>query len=207
MCKSNKWTWFWSHIIYDPTSYNFASFFPFTLSFFPSLFTCSFSCSFLSLFSFFASRSSTGPSKSNSLRSCHDKENTEDPKISPYSWSSRNGRVKQLVACCTNYYLRYFNFFLVWMYLIPAYCAWSQGPLKLQLQLSVFCVWYLVRVLTVLLLRGTFNPSLDGHEFSSLCTSNAAIDSLMKKGILIFKEKCPKHQRTSRLQACTHIDN
>lgn len=31
-----------------------------------------------------------GPGKSNILWSCHDTEKGEDPKISPYSWSSRN---------------------------------------------------------------------------------------------------------------------
>lgn len=72
------------------------------------------------------------------------------------------GRVKQLVACCTNYYLRYlFIYFFSPNVSIPATlicnCSWV-----------CFVCGYLVRVLTVLLLRGTFTPSLDGHEFFSV---------------------------------------
>lgn len=101
------------------------------------------------------------------------------------------GRVKQLVACCTNYYLRYlFIYFFSPNVSIPAYCACSQGHLNLQLQLSVFCLW--------LSGQGTNSAAPSGNLHSKsrrtrvlLCApSNAAIDSLMKKVILIFKEKC-----------------
>lgn len=76
------------------------------------------------------------------------------------------GRVKPLVVCCTNYCLRYLSLCLDTVH------VHKDTFIILELLRSSFaeCVLCvdLLRVITALVLRGTFTPRLEGHAFFSV---------------------------------------